>query len=158
MRDTGLDDNTLVDYAALQLEEEGFEYLGQGVEQVSLLHVETDVVWKVPFGRFRGGGGKDVMKNAMIGQETFPDTVGVRHARTSGYVRGGITVVAQERVPGMQAQLSREHSALLNLAGHSDTAAENHGVDEDVPVVAFDTLGTVWEDLDEYELSGIVEV
>lgn len=158
VQELGEDSNTLTEYADLQLEASGFEYLGQGVEQVSFVHSETGVVWKIPFGRWRGEGSKEVMKNAMIGQETFPKSVGLRHAKTSGYVRDGITVVAQERVDGNQLELSREQHALLNLAGHSDTGEGNHGTDEDGTIVAFDTLGTVWEDLDEYELSGVTEV
>lgn len=155
------DFGSLVTYAEPELNDAGFEYLGNGAEQTALLHVESNTVWKVPYGRIGGVQPEEVLKNTMIGQETFPKNDEVRHAATSGYARDKVVVIAQEYVDTEEDQvpaLSRDTHTLLYLAGHGDVGRENYAKSSNGDLVAFDTLGIVWDDIDEYELSGIVDI
>ena len=131
----------------------GFTLMGWGEEQVAFYHRGSNTVWKTPKCTIPGENSMAGVRDQVIGADSFPELGTIRHARTSGYQVGGFPMVAQEHVQAVPARaLTSREQLVLNLAGHDDVV-KNYTVEGDGTLVAFDTLGSFWEDGPSYPLT-----
>lgn len=124
------------------------KFIGSGVESLVFLDQNQGVVWKFPVAHEPDSA--DYVKNTLIAVKDFPEMPGMRHAATTGYFESGLGgVLAQEYLP-LKAERRPNQSEFPRLifAGHDDFNTDNFATDDEGMLVAIDTCGHVWDDLD----------
>jgi len=139
------------------LKEDGFSFVGEGAESVVFYHAPSNSVWKtagyLETSAYRESSGEAYVKNTLVGRDTFPKMNRIRHAETKGFMLNKVGLISQEVLdkPNVNAAKECTQSELiqLSLSGHTDTRL-NIGKDAQGNLVAFDTLGLYWEDVDDF--------
>ena len=133
------------------LVDEGFLYCGEGGEQIAFYHEPSKTVWKHALWNV----GDEYVRQQMVSQDTFPKLDKVRHAKTAAYVSGNSDVIAPEYLPAERIQRppAKSEEVALQLSGQNDNMfTETQDPADPNILVAFDTAGEVWGDVDSYPL------